>query len=97
MFSTTACAILYYRKDNPHGIVILVVPSKDLYQVLGNLLEANIFPVNRKRSNSPSFTWKWRDGSGGPLEASERKFPSTWYKSLEGTTKITIPCGLSFR
>uniref|UniRef100_A0A8C2NDK1 Death domain containing 1 n=1 Tax=Capra hircus TaxID=9925 RepID=A0A8C2NDK1_CAPHI len=37
MFSTTACAILYYRKDNPHGIVILVVPSKDLYQVLGNL------------------------------------------------------------
>ncbi|XP_069449129.1 death domain-containing protein 1 [Ovis canadensis] len=37
MFSTTACAILYYRKDNPHRIVILVVPSKDLYQVLGNL------------------------------------------------------------
>ncbi|XP_040093929.1 death domain-containing protein 1 [Oryx dammah] len=37
MFSTTACAILYYRKDNPHRIVILVVPSKDLYQVLGNV------------------------------------------------------------
>ncbi|XP_027400037.1 death domain-containing protein 1 isoform X1 [Bos indicus x Bos taurus] len=37
MFSTTACVILYYQKDNPHRIVILVVPSKDLYQVLGNL------------------------------------------------------------
>ena len=37
MFSTTACVILYYQKDNPQRIVILVVPSKDLYQVLGNL------------------------------------------------------------
>ncbi|KAF4019834.1 hypothetical protein G4228_011455 [Cervus hanglu yarkandensis] len=37
MFSTTACVILYHRKDNPHRIVILAVPSKDLYQVLGNL------------------------------------------------------------
>ncbi|XP_055290971.1 death domain-containing protein 1 isoform X2 [Moschus berezovskii] len=37
MFSTTACVILYHQKDNPHRIAILAVPSKDLYQVLGNL------------------------------------------------------------
>lgn len=37
MFSTTACVILYHRKDNPHRIVILAVPSKDLCQVLGSL------------------------------------------------------------
>ncbi|XP_070308158.1 death domain-containing protein 1 isoform X2 [Odocoileus virginianus] len=37
MFSTTACVILYHQKDNPHRIVILAVPSKDLYQVLGSL------------------------------------------------------------
>ncbi|XP_004010102.3 death domain-containing protein 1 [Ovis aries] len=50
MFSTTACAILYYRKDNPHRIVILVVPSKDLYQVLGNLCsEASSGPPEPSR------------------------------------------------
>lgn len=50
MFSTTACAILYYRKDNPHRIVILVVPSKDLYQVLGNLRsEASSSPPEPSR------------------------------------------------
>nr|XP_020771396.1 death domain-containing protein 1 isoform X1 [Odocoileus virginianus texanus] len=37
MFSTTACVILYHQKDNPRRIVILAVPSKDLYQVLGSL------------------------------------------------------------
>nr|XP_019597459.1 PREDICTED: death domain-containing protein 1 [Rhinolophus sinicus] len=41
MLSTTACVVLYHQKDNPHRVVILVVPSKDLNQVLRNLrLEA---------------------------------------------------------
>ncbi|XP_054438223.1 death domain-containing protein 1 [Pteronotus mesoamericanus] len=41
MLSTSACVVLYHRKDNPHRVVILVVPSKDLNQVLRNLrLEA---------------------------------------------------------
>ncbi|XP_070362172.1 death domain-containing protein 1 isoform X6 [Equus asinus] len=41
MLSTTACIVLYHQKDNPHRVVILVVPSKDLNQVLRNLhLEA---------------------------------------------------------
>ncbi|XP_038517933.1 death domain-containing protein 1 [Canis lupus familiaris] len=41
MLSTTACVVLCHQKDNPHRVVILVVPSKDLNQVLRNLrLEA---------------------------------------------------------
>ncbi|KAM5287488.1 death domain-containing protein 1 isoform 2-T2 [Hipposideros larvatus] len=41
MLSTTACVVLHHQKDNPHKVVILVVPSKDLNQVLRNLrLEA---------------------------------------------------------
>ncbi|XP_036920253.1 death domain-containing protein 1 isoform X1 [Sturnira hondurensis] len=37
MLSTSACVVLYHQKDNPHRIVISVVPSKDLSQVLRNL------------------------------------------------------------
>ncbi|KAM8801059.1 death domain-containing protein 1 [Rhynchonycteris naso] len=37
MLSTSACIVLYYQKDKPHRAVILVVPSKDLSQVLRNL------------------------------------------------------------
>lgn len=41
MLSTTACAVLCHQKDNPRRVVILVVPSKDLSQVLRGLrLEA---------------------------------------------------------
>lgn len=41
MLSTTACVVLYHQKDSPHRVVILVVPSKELNQVLRNLrLEA---------------------------------------------------------
>ncbi|XP_074205543.1 death domain-containing protein 1 isoform X1 [Camelus bactrianus] len=35
--STTACVVLYHEKDNPQRVVILVVPAKDLNQVLRNL------------------------------------------------------------
>uniref|UniRef100_A0A5F4VQP2 Death domain containing 1 n=1 Tax=Callithrix jacchus TaxID=9483 RepID=A0A5F4VQP2_CALJA len=37
MLSTTACIVLSHQKDNPHRIAVLVVPSKDLSQVLKNL------------------------------------------------------------
>ncbi|XP_055102053.1 death domain-containing protein 1 isoform X3 [Symphalangus syndactylus] len=37
MLSTTACIVLSHQKDNPHRIAILVVPSKDLSQVLKDL------------------------------------------------------------
>ncbi|XP_057582886.1 death domain-containing protein 1 [Hippopotamus amphibius kiboko] len=50
MISTTACVVLYHQKDNPHRIVILVVPSKDLHQVLRNLrLEASGGPPEPSR------------------------------------------------
>nr|XP_021513733.1 death domain-containing protein 1 [Meriones unguiculatus] len=35
--STTACIVLSHRKDNPHSVVILVVPSKELNPALKNL------------------------------------------------------------
>ncbi|XP_055479781.1 death domain-containing protein 1 [Psammomys obesus] len=35
--STTACIVLSHRKDNPHSLVILVVPSKELNLALKNL------------------------------------------------------------
>ncbi|KAM6150408.1 death domain-containing protein 1 [Erethizon dorsatum] len=35
--STTACVVLSHQKDNPHRVVILVVPSKNLNQTLKNL------------------------------------------------------------
>ncbi|XP_052590926.1 death domain-containing protein 1 isoform X2 [Peromyscus californicus insignis] len=35
--STTACIVLSHQKDNPHRVVILVVPSKELNLVLKNL------------------------------------------------------------
>lgn len=38
MLSTTACVVLSHQKDNPHRVVVLVVPSKDLDQTLKNLL-----------------------------------------------------------
>lgn len=59
------------------------------------LLEPNMFPVNLKRSCSPSLTWNCLDDSGPP-NPSERKLFSTRLNSLEGTTKITTRCGLSF-
>ncbi|XP_008699599.2 death domain-containing protein 1 [Ursus maritimus] len=37
MLGTTACAVLCPQKDHPHRVVILVVPSKDLNQMLRNL------------------------------------------------------------
>nr|XP_034814323.2 death domain-containing protein 1 isoform X2 [Pan paniscus] len=37
MLSTTACIVLSHQKDNPHRIAVLVVPSKDLSQVLKGL------------------------------------------------------------
>ncbi|XP_066243145.1 death domain-containing protein 1 isoform X5 [Saccopteryx leptura] len=37
MLSTSACVVLFYQKDKPHRAVILVVPSKDLSQVLRSL------------------------------------------------------------
>ncbi|XP_004419024.2 PREDICTED: death domain-containing protein 1 isoform X1 [Ceratotherium simum simum] len=37
MLSTTASVVLYHEKDNPYRVVVLVVPSKDLNQVLRNL------------------------------------------------------------
>ncbi|XP_027298187.1 death domain-containing protein 1 [Cricetulus griseus] len=35
--STTACIVLSHQKDNPHKVVILVVPSKELNLALKNL------------------------------------------------------------
>nr|XP_044986277.1 death domain-containing protein 1 [Jaculus jaculus] len=35
--STTACIVLSHQKDNPHRIVILVVPSKEVNQALKSL------------------------------------------------------------
>lgn len=35
--STTACIVLSHQKDNPHRVVILVVPSKELSLVLKSL------------------------------------------------------------
>ncbi|XP_051020868.1 death domain-containing protein 1 [Acomys russatus] len=35
--STTACIVLSHQKDNPHRVVILVVPSKELNLALKNL------------------------------------------------------------
>ncbi|KAM5271426.1 death domain-containing protein 1 [Ctenodactylus gundi] len=35
--STTACVVLSHQKDNPHRVVILVVPSKDLNYTLKDL------------------------------------------------------------
>ncbi|KAM9086285.1 death domain-containing protein 1 [Megaptera novaeangliae] len=50
MLSTTVCIVLYHQKDNPHRIIILVVPSKDLHQVLRNLrLEACSGPPEPSR------------------------------------------------
>ncbi|XP_007522869.2 death domain-containing protein 1 [Erinaceus europaeus] len=37
MLRTTSCLVLYHQKDNPHRVVILVVPSKELNQVLKTL------------------------------------------------------------
>nr|XP_054409791.1 death domain-containing protein 1 [Pongo abelii] len=37
MLSTSACIVLSHQKDNPHRIAVLVVPSKDLSQVLKDL------------------------------------------------------------
>lgn len=37
MLSSTACVVLSHQRDNPHKVVILVVPSKDLNQALKNL------------------------------------------------------------
>ncbi|XP_006919129.1 death domain-containing protein 1 [Pteropus alecto] len=36
VLSTTACVVLHHHKDDPHRVVILAVPSKDLTQVLRN-------------------------------------------------------------
>ncbi|KAK2498046.1 hypothetical protein MC885_002900 [Smutsia gigantea] len=50
MLRTTACIVLYHYKDNPHRVVLLVVPSKDLNQVLRNLrLEAFSGPPETSR------------------------------------------------
>uniref|UniRef100_A0A8C6B8J2 Death domain containing 1 n=1 Tax=Monodon monoceros TaxID=40151 RepID=A0A8C6B8J2_MONMO len=50
MLSITVCIVLYHQKDNPHRIVILVVPSEDLHQVLRNLrLEASSGPPEPSR------------------------------------------------
>ncbi|XP_058428358.1 death domain-containing protein 1 isoform X2 [Marmota monax] len=38
LLSTTACVVLSHQKDNPHRVVVLVVPSKDLNQTLKDLL-----------------------------------------------------------
>ncbi|MBZ3882705.1 Death domain-containing protein 1 [Sciurus carolinensis] len=38
LLSTSACVVLSQKKDNPHRVVILLVPSKDLNQTLKNLL-----------------------------------------------------------
>uniref|UniRef100_A0A8C6QJL6 Death domain containing 1 n=2 Tax=Nannospalax galili TaxID=1026970 RepID=A0A8C6QJL6_NANGA len=35
--STTACVVLSHQKDNPHRIVLLVIPSKELNLTLKNL------------------------------------------------------------
>lgn len=35
--STTACIVLSHQKENPHRVVILVVPSKELNLALKNL------------------------------------------------------------
>ncbi|XP_005392072.1 PREDICTED: death domain-containing protein 1 [Chinchilla lanigera] len=37
LLSTTACVVLSHQKDNPHRVVIVVVPSKNLNQTLKNL------------------------------------------------------------
>uniref|UniRef100_A0A5F9CPX3 Death domain containing 1 n=1 Tax=Oryctolagus cuniculus TaxID=9986 RepID=A0A5F9CPX3_RABIT len=37
MLSSTACVVLSHQRDNPHKVVILVVPSKDLNHALKNL------------------------------------------------------------
>nr|XP_013005434.2 death domain-containing protein 1 [Cavia porcellus] len=37
LLSTTACMVLSHQKDNPHRVIILVVPSKNLNQTLKDL------------------------------------------------------------
>ncbi|XP_016051554.1 PREDICTED: death domain-containing protein 1 [Miniopterus natalensis] len=50
LLSTSACVVLYHRKDNPQRVVVSVVPSKDLNQELRTLhLEAFCGPPEPSR------------------------------------------------
>lgn len=77
MLSTTACIVLYHQKDNPHRVVILVVPSKDLNQVLRNLrLEAFGSPPE------PSRHFQVKEGEQLLLRFTGNIFASSKYKEI---------------
>lgn len=77
MLSTTACIVLYHHKDNPHRIVLLVVPSKDLNHVLRNLrLEAFSGPPE------PSRHFQVKEGEQLLLRFAGNIFASSKYKDI---------------
>lgn len=75
MLSTMACAVLCHQKDNPGRVVILVVPSKDLSQVLRGLrLEAFSGPPE------PSRPFQVKEGDQLLLRFTGNIFASSKYK-----------------
>lgn len=75
MLSTTACAVLCPQKDHPHRVVILVVPSKDLNQMLRNLRsEAFSGPPE------PSRPFQVKEGDQLLLRFTGNIFASSKYK-----------------
>lgn len=77
MLSITVCIVLYHQKDNPHRIVILVVPSKDLHQVLRNLrLEASSGPPE------PSRRFQVKEGEQLLLRFTGNIFASSKYQEI---------------
>lgn len=77
MLSTSACVVLYHQKDNPHRLVILVVPSKDLNQVLRNLRsEAFSGPPE------PSCHFQVKEGEQLLLRFTGNIFASSKYKDI---------------
>lgn len=77
MLSTTACIVLYHHKDNPHKIVLLVVPSKELNHVLRNLrLEAFSGPPE------PSRHFQVKEGEQLLLRFAGNIFASSKYKDI---------------
>ncbi|KAI5775634.1 DTHD1 [Gulo gulo luscus] len=83
MLSTTACAVLCHQKDNPRRVVILVVPSKDLSQVLRGLrLEAFSGPPE------PSRPFQVKEGDQLLLRFTGNIFASSNGKDYEKDYKL---------
>ena len=77
MLSSSACIVLYHRKDNPHRVIILAVPSKDLNQVLRNLRsEAFSGPPE------PSCHFQVKEGEQLLLRFTGNIYASSKYKDI---------------